>query len=66
MPSSKNGVVAQLGEHGVRNAGVEGSNPFHSTIRLVGISWTEIPPRSWQAMHKENKKSQIPTSRMVS
>jgi succinate-acetate transporter protein len=26
------GGIAQLGEHSVRNAGVEGSNPFASTI----------------------------------
>ena len=29
---SKLGRVAQLGERGVRNAEVEGSNPFASTI----------------------------------
>lgn len=27
----RDGRVAQLGEHRVRNAGVEGSNPFSST-----------------------------------
>ena len=32
------GAVAQLGEHHVRNVGVEGSNPFCSTnsLRLAG------------------------------
>ena len=30
-----NGVVAQLGERSVRNAEVEGSNPFNSTTVLT-------------------------------
>ena len=29
------GGIAQLGEHSVRNAGVEGSNPFASTINSL-------------------------------
>jgi hypothetical protein len=33
------GAVAQLGEHYVRNVGVEGSNPFCSTIQSLD-SWT--------------------------
>jgi membrane protein len=33
-PVSSGGAVAQLGEHHVRNVGVEGSNPFCSTIFL--------------------------------
>ena len=31
-PTGVRGAVAQLGEHHVRNVGVEGSNPFCSTI----------------------------------
>ena len=30
------GEVAQLGEHHVRNVGVEGSNPFFSTTKTGG------------------------------
>ncbi len=43
------GRVAQLGERGVRNAEVEGSNPFASTrrtvvgYRLQVISWLSRP-----------------------
>ena len=48
MPPSKfrrlhyrTGVVAQLGERSVRNAEVEGSNPFNSTVtqRLKSTSY---------------------------
>ncbi len=40
------GAVAQLGEHHVRNVGVEGSSPFCSTILPSQISHSiiEIPP----------------------
>ena len=37
------GEVAQLVEHRVRNAGVEGSNPFFSTSLHLGFA--EISPR---------------------
>jgi hypothetical protein len=36
------GAVAQLGEHHVRNVGVEGSNPFCSTKSLT---WPEVPSK---------------------
>ena len=32
------GAVAQLGEHHVRNVGVEGSSPFCSTIPSLSLS----------------------------
>lgn len=34
MFSTSFGLIAQLGERGVRNAEVEGSNPFGSTINV--------------------------------
>jgi hypothetical protein len=32
------GGIAQLGEHSVRNAGVEGSNPFASTNQFYNLA----------------------------
>ena len=37
LPSDRFGVVAQLGERSVRNAEVEGSNPFNSTTVSAAI-----------------------------
>lgn len=39
------GGLAQLGERGVRNAEVEGSNPLPSTI--VPFSWVAAPSRGY-------------------
>ena len=43
MRSARDGAVAQLGEHHVRNVGVEGSNPFCSTIPLASLAWLVAP-----------------------
>ena len=44
------GRVAQLGERGVRNAEVEGSNPFASTILSIHLSASSVglTPRCYQ------------------
>src|SRR5882672_11093029 len=39
------GRIAQLGEHRVRNAGVEGSNPFPSTKSSQSNDNVDIPRR---------------------
>src|SRR2546425_2102856 len=39
------GGLAQLGERGVRNAEVEGSNPLPSTIKYLQIPWWPDDPR---------------------
>jgi hypothetical protein len=47
------GAVAQLGEHHVRNVGVEGSNPFCSTINFFVQRGTSR--RDWYGLRKPRR-----------
>ena len=51
--SLRPGRVAQLGERGVRNAEVEGSNPFASTIA------TRLYTRSHKSLHFNRPRLQV-------
>ena len=55
----KSGRLAQLGEHGVRNAGVVGSNPMPSTIPPPSFFW--ISTRDFFEGHIRANRSLIRT-----
>ena len=46
------GLIAQLGERCVRNAEVEGSIPFGSTISVTGRTWEQFGEKNISSITK--------------
>ena len=47
------GLIAQLGERCVRNAEVEGSIPFGSTISVTGRTWEQFGEKNISSITKQ-------------